>query len=187
MGAKGPIFSWLIVLVACGILMQAQAAAYTLTVTADHGSVDITPLKAQYDEGETVGLIPRPDVGYCFSHWSGDLRGSRLVGRITIDSNKSITANFRTWTSPIGIPMPEFGIFETYRMYNDPEARNPSPSYMQNADGGYYSHYVDKANLAICIRSMRGHVPSRWLTTARASTMIYREGEWKPSVPRRMT
>ena len=32
-------------------------AAYTLTVTADHGSVRVYPNKDQYDEGERV----RPD------------------------------------------------------------------------------------------------------------------------------
>ncbi len=146
MRAKGPIFSWLIVLLACCTVIQAQAAAYTLTVTADHGSVDITPVKAQYDEDETVELIPRPEAGYCFSHWSGDLRGKRLIGRVTMDSNKSITANFKTWQPPIGIPTPEFGIFETYRMYDNPASRNPDLTYHRNTEGGYYTHYVDNTD-----------------------------------------
>jgi len=136
----------LIVLVACSTAMQAQAAPHTLTVTVDHGSVDITPAKAQYDEGDTIELIPRPDAGYCLSHWSGDLRGKRLVGRITMDSDKSVTANFKTWTPPIGIPTPEFGIFETYRMYDDPANRNPELTYHPSTDGGYYTHYVDNAH-----------------------------------------
>jgi len=134
------------VFVACCILIQAQAAAYTLTITADHGAVDIMPAKAEYDEGETVELIPRPDVGYCFSHWSGDLCGRRLVGRVTMDSNKSITANFRTWTPPIGIPEPEFGIFETYRMYDNAANRNPELAYHPSAEGGCYTHYIDHSD-----------------------------------------
>lgn len=146
MGPKGPIFSLWIVLLAWCIAIQAQAAAYTLTVTADHGSVQVFPEKAQYDEGEPVELIPRPESGYCFSHWSGDLRGKRLVGRVTMDSNKSITAHFQTWQPPIGIPMPEFGIFETYRMYDDPANRNPELTYRQNAEGGFYTHYIDNSD-----------------------------------------
>ncbi len=39
--------------------------------------------------------------------------------------------------------MPEFGIFETYRMYDSPANRNPELTYRQNAEGGYYTHYVD--------------------------------------------
>lgn len=146
MMSKRPIFSLVILLIACWAASEARAATYTLTVTADHGSVRVDPDKAQYDEGETVELIPRPDVGYSFSHWSGDLRGRRLVGRVTMDSNKSIAASFGMWTQPIGIPMPEFGIFETYRMYDDPANRNPELTYHQNAEGGYYTHYVDNTD-----------------------------------------
>lgn len=119
-------------------------AAYTLTVAADHGSVRISPEKGQYNEGETVDLIPRPEAGYSFSHWSGDLRGRRLVGSVTMDSNKSITAHFQTWQPPIGIPVPEFGIFETYRMYDDPANRNTELTYHQNAEGGQYTHYIHR-------------------------------------------
>ncbi len=143
---RGSILSLIVLVVVCGAAIHAQAAAYTLTVTAMHGSVTINPAKAQYNEGETVQLIPRPDAGYSFSHWSGDLRGMRLVGRITMDSNKSITAHFQTWQPPIGIPTPEFGIFETYRMYDNPANRNPALTYHQNAEGGYYTHYVDNTN-----------------------------------------
>jgi hypothetical protein len=126
--------------------MQPQAAAYTLTVAADHGSVMVTPDKAQYGEGEVVKLIPRPDVGYSFGNWSGDLCGTCLVGHVTMNSSKSITAHFGTWKAPIGIPAPEFGIFETYRMYDDPANRNPDLTYTASAQGGFYTHYVDTTN-----------------------------------------
>jgi len=115
-------------------------------VTADHGSVTIEPDKPSYDDGETVTLIPRPDVGYSFSHWSGDLRSRRLVGRVTMDSDKSIAASFDTWQLPIGIPAPEFGIFETYRMYDDIANRNPALIYRRNSEGGYYTHYIDNTH-----------------------------------------
>jgi hypothetical protein len=47
------------------------------------------------------------------------------------------------WIPPIGIPRPEFGIEETYRMYDNPEKRNPALSYVLNDEGGFYTHYVD--------------------------------------------
>ncbi len=145
---KGPIFLFAIFLAVCYGTTETRGATYTLTVAADHGSVQVSPEKAQYDEGEIVELIPRPEVGYNFGHWSGDLRGRRLVGRVTMDSNKSITAHFQTWQPPIGIPAPEFGIFETYRMYDVPANRNPELTYHQNAEGGFYTHYIDATDPA---------------------------------------
>jgi len=95
---------------------ESQAAPYTLTVTASHGSVVASPAKALYNEGEMVKLVPLPDAGYCSTGWSGDARSKSVVLNLTMNSNKAITANFGPWTPPIGVRIPEFGIFETYRM-----------------------------------------------------------------------
>ena len=121
----------------------ADSQAVTLTITSDHGSVIVAPEKADYDEGDVVELIPRPDTGYYFTGWAGDAHGKRLVLNLTMDSDKTIIANFDIWQPPIGIPEPEFGIFETYRMYDEPENRNPDFTYHQNSEGGYYTHYID--------------------------------------------
>ncbi len=48
-----------------------------------------------------------------------------------------------TWKPPIGIPVPSFGIKETYRMYDEESARNPTLVYKESESGGYYTHYVD--------------------------------------------
>jgi len=121
-------------------------APYTLTITADNGSVRVNPDKPSYDEGEKVELIPKPDTGYCFNSWAGDAQGKGLVLTVTMDSDKTIIANFIPWQPPIGIPEPEFGIFETYRMYDDLAKRNPALTYTQNAEGGYYTHYIDNTH-----------------------------------------
>lgn len=47
------------------------------------------------------------------------------------------------WKPPIGIPVPPFGIEETYHIYDDPNARNSELTYQDSASGGYYTHYVD--------------------------------------------
>jgi len=55
------------------------------------------------------------------------------------------------WVPPIGIPEPDFGIYETYRMYDDDSQagpRNPDLDYRENAEGGYYTHYVDNTHPA---------------------------------------
>jgi len=146
MKTKGPIFLWIVLLFLFYEAAETQAATYTLTITTNNGSVIVTPDKALYDEGEVVKLTPKPDVGYNFTGWAGDAHGKRLVLNLTMDSDKTIIANFDTWRPPIGIPEPEFGIFETYRMYDDPANRNPELTYHQNAEGGYYTNYVDNTH-----------------------------------------
>lgn len=140
--------SVILAFLACCATVQTEATAYTLTVTSDHGTVAVSPDKTDYAAGEVVELIPRPEVGYCFSHWSGDLTSKRLVGRVTMDSGKTVTANFKAWQPPIGIPEPEFGIFETYRMYDDSANRNPELLYQESPSGGYYTHYIDNTDAA---------------------------------------
>ena len=50
------------------------------------------------------------------------------------------------WKPPIGIPAPPFGIEENYRMYDDPNVRNPELTYQESTEGGYFTHYVDANN-----------------------------------------
>jgi hypothetical protein len=140
--------SWLLattLVILCGVV-EERVVAYTLTVTANHGSVAVNPNKPQYGEGEKVRLVPRPNIGYCFGGWSGDAHGSRLVMDITMEGNMSVTANFVTWTPPIGIPTPSFGITQSYRMYDTPGNRNGNLAYYESPSSGYYTHYVDNTD-----------------------------------------
>lgn len=119
---------------------------YTLTVHASNGYVTANPDKDIYSPGETVELFTRPAAGYSFKAWSGDLSGYRLRQTIIMDGDKTVTAAFETWKPPIGISAPEFGIFEDYRMYDNPSKRNSDLNYYQNTEGGYYTHYVDNTH-----------------------------------------
>jgi uncharacterized repeat protein (TIGR02543 family) len=68
---------------------------YTLTVdTSGSGSVTRSPDQATYHYGDVVELIANADPGWEFSHWSGDLSGSDNSESITMDGNKTVTANF---------------------------------------------------------------------------------------------
>jgi len=67
---------------------------YTLDITTVGGSVVKTPDKASYDHGETVTLRAIPDTGYSFLSWSGDLSGSNNPATLTMNTDKSIAANF---------------------------------------------------------------------------------------------
>jgi hypothetical protein len=62
-------------------------------------------------------------------------QASLLAGTVDVSSE--------TWEPPIGIPVPSFGIKETYRMYDEESARNPELTYHESPSGGYYTHYID--------------------------------------------
>lgn len=47
-----------------------------------------------YDHGTDVVITAKPDIYYRFSHWSGDVSGAANLITITMNSNKSVAANF---------------------------------------------------------------------------------------------
>ena len=67
---------------------------YTLTIISTNGTVVKNPDQSIYNYGTTVQLSATPNVGYTFTGWSGDATGSTNPLTITMDVNKSITANF---------------------------------------------------------------------------------------------
>jgi len=77
------------------------AACYTLTTSVNPGgtgSVNASPAPncngTQYSSGTIVTLTANPNVGYAFDNWSGDASGSTNPTTITMNANKSVTANF---------------------------------------------------------------------------------------------
>ncbi len=59
-----------------------------------NGSITLTPDQTSYDSSSTVTLIAVADEGSNFTGWSGDISGSTNPINVTMDGNKSITANF---------------------------------------------------------------------------------------------
>ncbi len=77
-----------------GLVANFSLNAYSLTVLAEHGSVEKDPILASYAHGSTVELTATPEVGYTFTGWSGDATGTDSPLTVTMDANKTITANF---------------------------------------------------------------------------------------------
>jgi uncharacterized repeat protein (TIGR02543 family) len=73
---------------------SADITNYTLTVIATNGTVAKNPDQASYNSGTVVQLTAAPAMGYHFTGWSGDLTGSTNPVNVTMDGNKTITANF---------------------------------------------------------------------------------------------
>ncbi len=73
---------------------------YTLTTaTTGTGTITLSPSGGTYAAGTVVTVTATPGSGYTFSSWSGDLSGSTNPTTITMDGNKSITANFTQSTT----------------------------------------------------------------------------------------
>ncbi len=67
---------------------------YALVVEAVHGSLVKSPNQATYSYGTSVTLTATPAVGYHFTDWSGTTTSTSNPLVVTMDSTKTLTANF---------------------------------------------------------------------------------------------
>jgi uncharacterized repeat protein (TIGR02543 family) len=68
---------------------------YTLTINIiGSGTVTKDPNQSTYHYGDIVQLTANANPGWTFNHWSGDLTGTTNPTTITINGNKTVTANF---------------------------------------------------------------------------------------------
>lgn len=74
--------------------VDAAVVTYSLTANATNGSVTKSPDLADYADGAIVELAATPDFGYEFTGWSGDATGTDNPLTVSMDANKTITANF---------------------------------------------------------------------------------------------
>ena len=76
-------------------IFELTVPTYTLTISTDgEGSVSKNPDQPDYTYGQSVQLTAIPEVGWSFSHWSGDLSGSANPESISMTTNKTVTATF---------------------------------------------------------------------------------------------
>jgi len=73
----------------------ASLIQYTLTIAAGAGgTTNPSPGSYAHDTGTQITVTATPNSGYQFSGWSGDASGITNPITITMDEDKSITANF---------------------------------------------------------------------------------------------
>jgi uncharacterized repeat protein (TIGR02543 family) len=75
---------------------------YTLTLTASEGGT-VTPESGSFGENESVELLATPDSTYVFVNWTGSSTSTANPFSITMDSDKSYTANFVKKQYPLTI------------------------------------------------------------------------------------
>jgi len=115
---------------------SAVVVTYNLTVNVTPGgSGDIEvngaapgsyPHSYTFNESEVVDLDAIADAGYSFVNWSGDLSGNATPVNITMDGDKSVTANFeehlpKICVSPSSLPLtaaPNTTVTATYTITN---------------------------------------------------------------------
>ncbi|MFC1762335.1 DUF4832 domain-containing protein [Planctomycetota bacterium] len=67
---------------------------YRVTTKADHGLIELDPSGGHYEAGTSVTVTPKPHFGFTLSKWGGDLSGNKRSETLTIDSGKTISAEF---------------------------------------------------------------------------------------------
>lgn len=77
------------------ITVTETSTNYTLgTSIVGSGSISLSPSGGSYAEGQIVNATAVASSGYVFINWSGDASGTASTVSITMNSNKSIIANF---------------------------------------------------------------------------------------------
>ncbi len=68
---------------------------FPITLTAvSGGAITLSPLSKSYDYGAAVTVKAAPDKGYVFKSWTGDASGAENPYPVTVDSAKTIGAQF---------------------------------------------------------------------------------------------
>jgi xyloglucan-specific exo-beta-1,4-glucanase len=75
--------------------VQSNATKYTLVTAASPSAGGSISGAGTYNAGSVATLTATPAAGYTFTGWSGDATGSALSITVTMNSNKSVTANFQ--------------------------------------------------------------------------------------------
>jgi uncharacterized repeat protein (TIGR02543 family) len=102
---------------------QQQPPRYSLSMnyspSSGAGSVSLFPPGGTYAPSTQVMLTASPASGYAFDNWSGDASGTSSTITITMDSDKSLTANFKTMPAPLSITLAldYFGVRNTHWIY----------------------------------------------------------------------
>ena len=104
---------------ACQVTMDADksvtanftAATYDLTVASDPvagGTTNPTAGVHTYAENTVVNITAAPAAGYAFANWSGACSGSGAC-QVTMDADKSVTANFTLVTYDLTVAVSPAG------------------------------------------------------------------------------
>ncbi|MGC9321378.1 MAG: InlB B-repeat-containing protein, partial [Kosmotogaceae bacterium] len=121
---------------------------YTLTThVVGQGTVTKNPDKSKYNHGEVVQLTANPSAGWAFNTWSGDLSGSANPANLTMNGNKTVTANFvRVYTVTFNVSDNQGSVQSASVTFNG-ETKNTNASgqaVFTNVQSGTRSYTISK-------------------------------------------
>ncbi len=89
---------------------NCPAVFYTLDVDVEgDGTVEVSPEQDTYESGSTVTLTATPAYKSRFVNWSGAAAGNELVVTVSMDSDKTVLANFNPIVRLTAIATPPTG------------------------------------------------------------------------------
>ena len=92
---------------------KSTTQMYTLTTSINPSAAgSVSPSGGEYESGDNITLTATPATACTFDHWSGASSSTASTVTITMDSDKSLTANFKTVPS-VTIALDYFGIRNT--------------------------------------------------------------------------
>ena len=94
------------------VLAGTDLFSFTLAISATNGRVAKLPDQARYQYGTSVQVTATPDSGYHFVTWSGDIPVGQENDNpltVTMDQNRTISAQFALLTSVPTLTSPTFG------------------------------------------------------------------------------
>ncbi|HEX8189993.1 MAG TPA: immunoglobulin domain-containing protein, partial [Pyrinomonadaceae bacterium] len=81
-------------LVTSAVAFAAKPVFKLTTATTGAGAIQTGAGGDMFHEGEAVTLTAVPAAGWEFAGWGGDVKGAANPASLTMDGNKSVTANF---------------------------------------------------------------------------------------------
>jgi hypothetical protein len=121
-----------------------SAQTYMLTTgISPSGAGSISPPGGEYDPGVQVTLTANPASGYAFDHWGGSASGTASTITVTMNSDKSLTANFQA-------------IAQTHSL-----TTNVSPSGAGSVSPSY-GEYESEVEITLIAIPANGYIFSYW-------------------------
>jgi len=85
----------IIIIIVLVILFTVVLGKHSLDIMVSPlGGGTVSPASGGYDADSTITLAAKPAEGYGFDRWSGDITGTSVIARLTMDSDKSVIAYF---------------------------------------------------------------------------------------------
>lgn len=128
------------------------------------GTVGVSPRETSYQYGSAVTLTAQPTAGHRFHYWDGDASGSSPKIIITMDADKTITANFEAMTSILKYTMlPNTG-GQSWVTYQRKMNAGETIALTANISGTYYAADTNYG-WGIIVKNSEGHTVYNWAGT----------------------